>query len=101
MARNAGMTIGVVGAGKIGATIAALLESCAFCDAVALADVRAGVDIDGLRKASFERLDAKRRTALAAFVKRCDAVVSAVPYFLNREIVETCARARVPRSGHG
>jgi len=89
------VTIGVVGAGKIGATIAALLESCAFCDAVRLADVRTGVDIDGLRKASVRRLDVRRRTALAAFVKRCDAVVSAVPYFLNREIVEACARARV------
>jgi saccharopine dehydrogenase-like NADP-dependent oxidoreductase len=89
------MTIGVVGAGKIGATIAALLESCAFCDAVALADVRAGVKIGGLEKASVKRLDVKRRTALAAFVKRCDAIVSAVPYFLNREIVEACARARV------
>lgn len=89
------MTIGVVGAGKIGTTIAALLESCAFCDAVVLADVRTGVNIDGLRKASVRRLDAQRRTALAAFVKRCDAIVSAVPYFLNREIVEACARARV------
>lgn len=95
MARNTGMTIGVVGAGKIGATIAALLESCEFCAAVALADVRGGVNVDGLGKASVRRLDAHRRTALAAFVKRCDAVVSAVPYFLNREIVETCAGARV------
>ena len=55
------MTIGVVGAGKIGATIAALLESCAFCDAVALADVRSGVNVDGLGKTSVSRLDAHRR----------------------------------------
>jgi saccharopine dehydrogenase-like NADP-dependent oxidoreductase len=89
------MTIGVVGAGKIGATIATLLESCAFCGAVAVADVRSGVKIGGLGKTSVTRLDAHRRTALAAFVKRCDAIVSAVPYFLNREIVEACAQARV------
>jgi saccharopine dehydrogenase-like NADP-dependent oxidoreductase len=95
VARNRGMTIGIVGAGKIGATIAVLLESCAFCDAVALADVRPGSKIDGLAKASVKRLDVQRRAALAAFVKRCDAIVSAVPYFLNREIVEACARARV------
>src|SRR5262245_35366250 len=95
MARKRGMTIGVVGAGKIGATIATLLESCAFCDAVAVADVRTGVKIDGLRKASVTRLDAKRRTALTTFVKSCDAIVCALPFFLNRQIVETCARTRV------
>jgi alanine dehydrogenase len=41
VARNGGMTIGVVGAGKIGATIAALLESCDFCDAVLLPGAKA------------------------------------------------------------
>jgi len=89
------MTIGVVGAGKIGVTIATLLESCAFCDAVVLGDVRAGVKIAGLGKASATKLDAKRQSALTTFVKRCDAIVCALPFFLNREIVETCARARV------
>jgi saccharopine dehydrogenase-like NADP-dependent oxidoreductase len=93
--RDRGLTIGIVGAGKIGATIAALLESCPFCAAVALADARTGLKIGGLAKASATRLDVKRRAALTAFVKRCDAVVSAVPYFINRAIVETCAQARV------
>ena len=95
MARNRGITIGIVGAGKIGATIATLLESCAFCEAVVLADVRTAVKIAGLGKASVTKLDAEQRTALTAFVKRCDAIVSAVPYFHNRQIVETCAAARV------
>src|SRR4249920_1521581 len=95
MASKRAMNIGIVGAGKIGGTIAALLESCAFCDSVALADVRTGVKVAGLAKTSVKRLDVQRRTALAAFVKRCDAVVSALPYYLNREIIETCARARV------
>jgi len=92
---TSGMTIGIVGAGKMGVTIATLLESCTFCTAVALADVRSGSRIDGLDKASSARFDAQRGGALAAFVKRCDAIVSAVPYFLNRRIVEACARARV------
>lgn len=95
MTRKRGMTIGIVGGGKIGSTIATLLESCTFCGAVALADVRDEVKIDGLKKARATRLDAKRRTALAAFVKPCDAIVSAGPYFINREIVEACARAGV------
>jgi len=89
------MKIGIIGAGKVGATIATLLESCDFCDAVALADARTDVKIAGLKKASAVRLEVKRRAALAAFVKRCDAVVSAAPYFLNAGIAEACARARV------
>jgi saccharopine dehydrogenase-like NADP-dependent oxidoreductase len=95
MARKRGMAIGIVGAGKIGATIATLLESCPFCGAVTLADVRTELKIDGLRKASATKLDAKRRKTLATFVGRCDAIVSAGPYFINREIVEACARAGV------
>jgi saccharopine dehydrogenase-like NADP-dependent oxidoreductase len=95
VARERAMTFGIVGAGKIGATIAALLESCAFCGAVALADVRTGVKVAGLRKASATRLDVEKGSPLAAFVKRCDAVVCALPYFLNRQIVEACAQARV------
>ncbi|HUQ52398.1 MAG TPA: saccharopine dehydrogenase C-terminal domain-containing protein [Gammaproteobacteria bacterium] len=95
MARKRGMTIGIVGAGKIGATIATLLESCTFCDAVALADVRAELKIGGLAKASATRLDAQQRTDLTAFIERCDAIVSAGPYLINREIVETCAQAGV------
>ena len=49
---TSGMTIGIVGAGKMGVTIATLLESCAFCTAVALADVRAGLRIEGLDRKS-------------------------------------------------
>jgi saccharopine dehydrogenase-like NADP-dependent oxidoreductase len=89
------MKIGIIGAGKVGATIATLLESCDFCEAVALADARTNVKIAGLKKASAVRLDVKRRAALATFVKRCDAVVSAAPYFLNAAIAEACAKARV------
>src|SRR4029077_2827454 len=33
--------------------------------------------------------------SLAAFVKRCDAVASAAPYYLNRDIAQACANARV------
>jgi saccharopine dehydrogenase-like NADP-dependent oxidoreductase len=95
VARNGRMTIGVVGAGKIGATIAALLESCDFCGAVVLADVRPAAKTGGLAKASVTQLDAGQPAELAAFAKGCDAIVSAVPYFLNRQIVETCAHARV------
>ena len=70
MARNRGITIGIVGAGKIGATIATLLESCAFCEAVVLADVRTAVKIAGLGKASVTKLDAEQRTALTVLPHR-------------------------------
>ena len=89
------MKIGIIGAGKVGATIATLLESCDFCEAVALGDARANLKLAGLRKARAHRVDVTKRAPLAAFVRSCDALVSAAPYFLNRTIAEACARARV------
>jgi saccharopine dehydrogenase-like NADP-dependent oxidoreductase len=88
------MTIGIIGAGKVGATIATLLESCDFCSGVVLGDVRP-LKFPGLKKARGQRLDVGRGPALAAFVRQCDAVVSAAPYYLNKGIAEACARAGV------
>ena len=89
------MNIGIIGGGKVGGTIATLLESCDFCTTVTLGDVRPNLKLTGLKKATARRLDVKRRASLAAFVKRCDAVVSAAPYFLNKDIAQACAAARV------
>jgi saccharopine dehydrogenase-like NADP-dependent oxidoreductase len=85
------MHIGVIGGGKIGGTIASLLEACAFCESVTLGDIRTDLKVEGLSKAGVRRLDVKRRPSLNAFVKQCDAVVSAAPYFLNRYIAQACA----------
>jgi len=89
------MKIGIVGAGKVGGTIATLLESCKFCKGVALADARANIDLKGLKKARFVQVDVKEAAQLAAFVKGVDAIVSAAPYFLNKAIASACARAGV------
>jgi saccharopine dehydrogenase-like NADP-dependent oxidoreductase len=89
------MKTGIIGAGKVGVTIATLLESCEFCEAVLLGDTRRDVKLGALRKASARSFDVNRRGALDALVKRCDAVVSAAPYYLNARIAEACARARV------
>jgi saccharopine dehydrogenase-like NADP-dependent oxidoreductase len=89
------MKIGIIGAGKVGVTIATLLESCEFCDAVLLGDTRPDLRLQGLEKSTVKRLDVKRRATLAAFVKRCDAVVSAAPYYLNATIAGACAAASV------
>src|SRR6478609_4589728 len=89
------MKIGIVGAGKVGGTIATLLESCKFCHRVGLADTREGIDLQGLKKAKFVQVDVKRAKDLAAFVTGKDAVVSAAPYFLNKTIASSCAKAGV------
>src|SRR5262245_45927205 len=89
------MKIGILGAGKIGATIATLLESCDFCTAVMLGDERSNLKLGGLQKTSTRRLNVQRRAALDALVKRCDVIVSAAPYYLNRTIAEACAARRV------
>ena len=89
------MKIGIVGAGKVGGTIATLLESCKFCKSVALADTRSNIDLKGLKKSKFVRLDVRQAAPLAAFVKGREAVISAAPYFLNKAIASACAKAGV------
>ena len=89
------MKIGLVGAGKVGGTIATLLESCKFCQSVALADVRPGIDLAGLKKSKFAQVDVRQAARLATFVKGCDAIVNALPFFLNQAIAGACAKAGV------
>ena len=89
------MKIGIVGAGKVGGTIATLLESCKFCTRVVLADARSNIDLKGLKKSQFKQVDVKEPAQLRAFLKGIDAVVSAAPYFLNKTIAAACAEAGV------
>src|ERR1700751_6356482 len=85
------MRIGIIGAGKIGGSIAALLETCAFCSEVRLADNRPLDSLQSLPKSSSQTLDVTSRPALQAFVESCDAIVSAAPFYLNKAIASTCA----------
>ena len=80
-------TIGVIGAGKIGKTIATYLSSEGF--SVKIADVEPR-DIDG-----FVQLDASDKTALTQFVKSVDIIVSATLYHLNKGIADVCAETSV------
>ncbi|MFI5356490.1 MAG: saccharopine dehydrogenase family protein [Opitutales bacterium] len=89
------MNIGIIGAGKVGATIATLLESSRFCRSVRLADRRPDIDLRGLAKAKLVRVDVTRRAELTKFVRGVDVIVSAAPYFLNRAIAQAGADAGV------
>jgi saccharopine dehydrogenase-like NADP-dependent oxidoreductase len=89
------MKIGLLGAGKVGATIAAMLESCDFCNEIHLADLRAELVLPPLSKMRFEALDFTESRKLDVFVQGKSAVVSAAPYYLNQDIAAACARHRV------
>jgi saccharopine dehydrogenase-like NADP-dependent oxidoreductase len=89
------MRIGIIGAGKVGATIGHLLADSAFCTEVLFGDVRAPEGQSTWRKARFVPLDATDGVALRAFAGECQAVLSASPYFLNKAIAGACAAARV------
>src|ERR1700675_2457050 len=84
--------IGILGAGKVGIAIAALLDVMRFVDSVILADVDTVENLDALRKVRFRKLDVLSAPDLANFVSDCDAIVSAAPYYLNKTIAEACAR---------
>jgi hypothetical protein len=49
------MKIDIIGADKVGATIATLLESCRFCSRVVHADLRATVNLRSLKNSSLHR----------------------------------------------
>jgi predicted dinucleotide-utilizing enzyme len=71
------MKIGILGAGKIGISIAALLDTAAFVDSVILGDAQIVGNLDGLRKTCFRQLDVLESSDLENFVRDCDAIVSA------------------------
>src|ERR1700738_2347737 len=87
-----GIKIGILGAGKIGIAIAALLDVMRFVDSVVLADVDSVENLDALRKARFRKLDVLSEPELENFVNHVDAIVSAAPSYLNKTIAQACAR---------
>lgn len=89
------MKIGILGAGKIGTTIATLLESSAFCTDILLGDNRGEASLPNRRKTRVQQLDFRNEGELDSFIRDRDAVVSAAPFFLNRKIAEACARCSV------
>jgi saccharopine dehydrogenase-like NADP-dependent oxidoreductase len=83
--------IGILGAGKVGIAIAALLDIARFVDSIVLADLHSVENLDGLRKVRFRSLDVLSQPDLASFVSDCDAIVSAAPYYLNKAVAQACA----------
>ena len=58
------MKIGIIGAGKVGVSIATLLEISEFADTVILGDSKMVENLDGLRKSSFHKTDVTEEEAL-------------------------------------
>jgi saccharopine dehydrogenase-like NADP-dependent oxidoreductase len=85
------MRFGILGAGKVGISIAALLDISGFVDSIITADVRMVENLDGLHKAGFRQVDVLSAPDLENFVRDCDVIVSAAPYYLNKTIAKACA----------
>jgi saccharopine dehydrogenase-like NADP-dependent oxidoreductase len=85
------MDFGILGAGKVGVTIAAMLASCDFCSRVSLADIRRDLVPDNLAKLQFTYLDFNDSAKVAMFAAGKAAVISAAPFFLNQAIAAVCA----------
>jgi saccharopine dehydrogenase-like NADP-dependent oxidoreductase len=87
------MKVGIIGAGKIGVPIAALLERAEFCTEIRLADLRIMDELGASAKTSPHRLDVSSPDELARFVQNCDAVTSAAPFYLKKVIAKASACA--------
>ena len=90
---SGGINIGVIGAGKVGISIAELLEAADFCTGILLADFRSVEGLPPWDKTTWRRLDVTSPDELEAFIAACDAVVSATPFYLNKIIAKACAHA--------
>jgi saccharopine dehydrogenase-like NADP-dependent oxidoreductase len=85
------MKIGIAGGGKIGLSIAALLETCDFCSETTIADNRPLDGTVGLGKLHSELLDLSSASNMSRFAEANDVIVSAAPYYLNGLIARACA----------
>jgi saccharopine dehydrogenase-like NADP-dependent oxidoreductase len=79
------MRIGVIGAGNIGQTLKAMLASVGGVTEITLADNAGQGDV---------HVDAGTGENLAAFVHTHDAIVNALPFYLNKTVASACAEAR-------
>ena len=78
------MKIGIIGAGNIGQTLKAMLASVDGLTATTLADNSGAGDVP---------VDAGTGENLATFVSQHDAVVNALPFYLNKTVASACAEA--------
>ena len=81
----AAMRIGIIGAGNIGQTLKAMLASVEDVTEITLADNAGQGDV---------HVDAGTGENLAAFVRAHDAIVNALPFYLNKTVASACAKAR-------
>ena len=79
------MRIGIIGAGNIGQTLKAMLASVEDVTEITLADNAGQGDV---------HVDAGTGENLAAFVRAHDAIVNALPFYLNKTVASACAKAR-------
>jgi saccharopine dehydrogenase-like NADP-dependent oxidoreductase len=87
------MNAGIIGAGKIGLSVAELLGATDFCTGILLADFRNVEGLPALEKTTWRRLDVTSPDELETFVAACDVIVCATPFYLNRIIAKACAHA--------
>ena len=77
------MRIGIIGAGNIGQTLKAMLASVEDVTEITLADNAGQGDV---------HVDAGTGENLAAFVRAHDAIVNALPFYLNKTVASACAK---------
>ncbi|KPJ78827.1 MAG: hypothetical protein AMJ54_01715 [Deltaproteobacteria bacterium SG8_13] len=87
------MKIAVLGAGKVGTTIAIMLQSCDFCTEILLSDAAEGPALKNKDKIDFRSVDFNNKEEVTRLISGQEAVVSAAPFYLNRLIAECCAEA--------
>jgi saccharopine dehydrogenase-like NADP-dependent oxidoreductase len=78
------MRIGIIGAGNIGRTLSAMLANVDGVAAITLGDHAGKGDV---------HVDVATGENLASFLREHDAIVNALPFYLNKSLASACAEA--------
>lgn len=78
-------TVGIIGNGKIGRSVASLLRAEQFTVVVA----------DSIDTGDCVKIDATDKKQLTNFARDKDALISCGPYFVNKTIAEVCAELNI------
>jgi len=69
------MDVAILGAGKVGITIATILQNCRFCREIRIADLRAAPDQPMPAQVRYQSVDFTDTNALRSLIAGSDAVI--------------------------
>ena len=85
----------ILGAGKIGQALEFMLRSVPLITKVTIVDCNKIITSDKILSEKFQIIDVSDENVLYSFIKKYDAVISALPFHLNKTVASYCATLNI------